>query len=130
VAGVEAAATDRRVYLDGTDKGTDATARNPLAAAHDRMSIGSDGETVPADYFDGRIAHVAVWNVALTDQEIRSLAAGANPRRVRPDSLIAYWPVGGQSPEQDCVGSFNMGLIGAPPQAGGAPVPQNIVAPG
>ena len=39
----------------------------------------------------GNIAHVGIWNVALTDAEVLSLANGLLPTRVRPQSLISYW---------------------------------------
>jgi hypothetical protein len=40
----------------------------------------------------GHIACLAAWSVALTDDEVASLAAGFSPRRIRPQSLAAYNP--------------------------------------
>jgi len=42
----------------------------------------------------GLIAHVAVWDVQLSDAEIDSLNAGANPLAIQGSHLKAYWPLG------------------------------------
>ena len=128
VCGIEASPTDRRAYLDGGNKGTDATSRTP--AGLDRTSIARAGFLPSGFAFSGDLAHVAVWDAALTDAEVASLAAGASPLSMRRDSLIAYWPVGGHSPEPDIVGGLDMTLFGAPAQSEEPPVPHSIVAPG
>lgn len=38
-------------------------------------------------------SQAAVWNVALTDEEMASLAAGCSPLRVRPSALVFYAPL-------------------------------------
>lgn len=43
--------------------------------------------------FNGSIAEPAIWNAALTDAEIASLAAGFTPDQVRPQSLSLYAPL-------------------------------------
>lgn len=45
------------------------------------------------DNFDGDIAEVGVWNVALTAAEIASLADGMTCDKVRPQSLVFYAPL-------------------------------------
>lgn len=93
--GVFAAANSRAVYLDGGGKGTDAT--NVVPTSLDRFSIGadwrSDGDGLPRFFLNGGVAEAAVWNVALTDAEVLILAAGYRPTFVRPDGLVAYWPL-------------------------------------
>lgn len=42
---------------------------------------------------NGSIAEPAIWNVALTDAEIASLAAGFTPDQIRPQSLQFYAPL-------------------------------------
>ena len=42
---------------------------------------------------DGRLAELAVWNVALTADEIASLAKGFRPHRIRPQSLVFCIPL-------------------------------------
>jgi hypothetical protein len=109
IAAVFAAVDDRRVYLDGGNKVTDATSKTP--AGIDTTSIGRRSTSAPALYASGRIAEVAIYNVALTDDEIAELATGASPLLVRPDALVAYWPLSGHDcPEQDLVGGFPMTL--------------------
>lgn len=43
--------------------------------------------------FDGRVAEVGIWSVALDDAEIAVLAAGYAPPCVRPQSLVFYAPL-------------------------------------
>jgi hypothetical protein len=61
-----------------------------------------------ANYFAGKIAEVAVWNVALGDDEIASLAAGANPTTIEAEYLVGYWPL--LSDANDDIGSNNLTL--------------------
>lgn len=44
-------------------------------------------------YFDGIIADAGLWNVALSDEEVRLLACGASPLLIRPQNLVAFWPL-------------------------------------
>lgn len=94
VAGVFNASNARRVYLNGVPGSPDTTPINVPSV--DRMLIGA------WEYFGGRsaylagaVAEAAIWSVSLTDAEIAQLAAGYSPLLVRPNDLIAYWPLGG-----------------------------------
>jgi len=40
--------------------------------------------------FNGTIAEVGIWNSALTQPEIASLAKGMTPDKIRPQSLVFY----------------------------------------
>ena len=68
---------------------------------------------------NGRIAEAAVWNTDLTADEIASLGADrVSPLLIRPDNLIAYWPIIGRtSPEINLMGSGNLTLGGSPATA-------------
>ena len=111
--GIEASATDHRALADGGNKATTATSRSPAGA--DRTAIGRRGDSTPSREFSGDIAHVAVYNIALSDEECAILAAGVSPLRVHRDSLIAYWPCNGQSPEYEIMGSgINLTVSGTP----------------
>lgn len=44
-------------------------------------------------YLNGNVAECALWNVALTDAEIASLAAGFTADQIRPQSLQFYAPL-------------------------------------
>jgi hypothetical protein len=109
--GVFAAINDIRAFIDGGSKGTNASGTGSLTP--DRTSIGA-----LLNHFSGRVAEVAIWNVALTDDEVAVLGAGYSPLLVRPQSLVAYWPLASrQSPEIDLIGGYNMTLTNAPPVA-------------
>ncbi len=101
-AGVFAANNDRRAFIDGGSKGTDTTTRTMTGGQIDRVSIGRNGSLTAGSYMSGRIAEAALWSVALSDVEIAALASRVSPRRIRPESLLAYWPLWGlHSPEID-----------------------------
>jgi hypothetical protein len=44
-------------------------------------------------YHGGQLAEVGVWNVALTAAEVASLAKGMTCDKVRPNALVAYFPL-------------------------------------
>jgi hypothetical protein len=121
--GVSASATSRAAYIDGGSKGTNTTSRTPSGI--NASIIGRSERSTPIEYFNGEIAEVALWNVALGDDEVASLGKGCHPFLVRPESLVAYWPVwGNESPELDYFkNQYSMTLNGAPSKgAGGPPV--------
>ena len=66
--------------------------------------------------------------MALTDEEIASLAAGVSPLRMRRDNLVAYWPVNGQSPEPDVVGGLDLTITGSPLISEEPPISNSVVA--
>lgn len=111
-AAVFASSSSRSAYLDGGGKATDTASGTPTV---DQTSIGVWDRLVPVGYMSGRIAEVAVWNVALSDEEIVSLAKGFSPVLIRPSALVAYWPLfGNDSPELDRWKSrFDMTVTGA-----------------
>lgn len=113
VAGVFASATSRTAYGNGTAGTPDTTNVTPAGVNH--TAIGGLIRASPTQYYKGNIALPAVWDVALTAAEIASLAKGADPRTIRPASLVAFWPVHGRfSPEPDIVGGFGLTVNNAP----------------
>lgn len=94
--GVFTSATSRAAFIDGGSKGTNATSRAPVGVDRYVHCIRNDGTF----QLDGRIAEIAIWDVALTDDEVAALGRGFSPLLVRPASLIEYWPIIGRtSPE-------------------------------
>lgn len=77
VAGIWTTTTDRKAYIDGGSEGSDTTSIDPTGL--DRTSIGRLGRVDDTDYFDGNIAEMAVWDVALTTAELAWLAKGFSP---------------------------------------------------
>lgn len=72
---------------------------------------------------DGRIADFAIWSVALTAGEFAALAKGVSPLRVRPASLVAYWPLFGVgSAEPDAIGQSGNLVLNGTTRADHAPV--------
>lgn len=70
---------------------------------------------VGGNAFDGKLAEVAIWDAALSDDEIASLAKGFSALLVRPQSLQGYWPIiGNASPEPDLRNGNNATLTGSP----------------
>lgn len=109
-AGVWASATSRQCYLDGTADTVNTTSRTPSGI--DRFKVGAGGSE--GQVLNGLIAHSAVWGVALTADEIASLAAGLSPLLIRPASLVAYWPyLGRDSTEIDIIGRYDLAVTGA-----------------
>jgi hypothetical protein len=104
-------ATDRSVYLDGGNEGTNTTSNTP--DVHDETSIGrlNRGDP-PTFYFDGYIAEVGVWGVALSAREVQSLAAGFSAALIRPQSRIAYWPF--IRDDRDLTGGYDLTAFNSP----------------
>ena len=106
--------TLRTSYLDGGGKGTNTTNvvdPSPVLSTF----IGAIADATPSVYMDGEIAEVAIWDVALSDDQVAMLAIGYSPLLVSARNLVAYWPlIGRDSPEIDRIGGFNMTLNGTP----------------
>lgn len=109
---VARSATDRQLWLDGTSLGTSATSRDPTG--FNRMRIG--WIPVGPSYGNGNISEVALWNMSDPSAgEITALWKGADPRTIRPASLLNYWPIlGNNDPEPDWVGGAAMSLVNGP----------------
>ena len=112
--GVWTSATSRTAYLNGADPQSNVTNLTP--AALNATCLGAGLDTVPGGYFNGAIMEAAIWNVALTAQEVLMLGApdvAWSPLRVRPSALVAYWPLLGlDSPEPERVGRNNLTVNG------------------
>jgi hypothetical protein len=94
-------ASTQRMFLNGSIDGSAVTTSVSMVTSTARLGIGAFGHDVGVQgYFDGRIARVGIWNVALTDGEIAALARGVSPRKIRNDgttssALRGYWPMQG-----------------------------------
>ena len=89
VCGVARTDTDRACFIDGGSKGTSVV--NVALGTVDSTVIGSYYGT--GEYFSGRIAEPAIWSCALTDLEVWLLSRGVPPPLIRPQSIVAYWPL-------------------------------------
>jgi hypothetical protein len=87
--GVHTSLSSRTIYLDG---GSSATNTATLTTAGiDSLFIATNG--LGANYLNGQIAEVGIWNAALTAAEVESLAKGMTCDKVRPESLVFYAPL-------------------------------------
>lgn len=118
IGGVFTSTTSRTAYLDGAAGTPETTEVAPFSL--DSMIIGRAGDSSPDNYVSGRVAEAALWDVALTAGEMLTLAAGYSPLFVRPQSLIAYWPL--IRDDNDRVGGFNMTVNGSPTFVDGPPI--------
>ena len=109
---VFAADDDLHVFLDGGNKGEDTTDVGDTSQ-HTGTAIGYNNDSTPSDPMSGAIAEAAFWNVALTDAEVASLAAGVSPLLVRPAGLIAYWPLI-RDTDKDQLGGYHMTPANSP----------------
>lgn len=91
-AGVFSTTSLRSVFLNTTK--TVETSAYPIGAPS-RIAIGATSDSAGGytQYTNGQIAEPAIWNAALTDTEIASLAAGFTPDQIRPQSLQFYAPL-------------------------------------
>jgi hypothetical protein len=88
-AAVCGSSSNRSAYLNGGGKQSNNLSVTPAGINNiiigSRWNGGSRGF-----YFGGRIAEVAIWNIALTDDEILSLSKGFAPSLIRPMNLRFY----------------------------------------
>lgn len=87
LVGLFTSATDRKIYVDGAQDGTNATSRTPTGVNQARVGIRNT--TNPAL---GSLAEVAIWNVALSTEDIAALV-NVSPLLIRPDALVCYIPL-------------------------------------
>lgn len=87
--GVWAGTNSRKVYLNGDNSSTVSTIN--LTPSTNTTNIGALRTTSGLTWhFNGLIAIPAIWNVALTDDEVLALSRGALPSQVRPQNLISF----------------------------------------
>jgi hypothetical protein len=110
IAGVWSSITSRQAFLNAVGGGANTTSDDPSAAI-DTFIIGARRtSSVTGTYFEGLIAEVAVWNVALTQTQLEELAAGAAATEVAPESLAHYWTL--ESDGTDSIGSADLTFTG------------------
>lgn len=63
VGGIWTTSTDRKVYLNGVQDGTNTTSSTP--SGHDGLYIGRRDILVTTQYFVGNIGECAAWNIAV-----------------------------------------------------------------
>jgi hypothetical protein len=107
---VSSAVDSRAIYLDGGGKGTNAVSRTPSGIDSTQLGVLTHGINF---YWDGDIAEAAIWNAALTDAEVATLAKGYSPLLIRPANLVFYVPLI-RDADEDIVGGLSLSTGGTP----------------
>jgi hypothetical protein len=90
-AAVFSSSSSRKIYLNGAN---DAESTTSIATSGlNQISIGARFFNSYGNFLAGNAAEAAIWNAALTDAEVASLAKGFKPTRIRPQSLVFYAPL-------------------------------------
>lgn len=101
ICGVFLTTSSRTVYTNGTNATTDTTlAANAMASIGSTTIGATNSNSAFSSFEDGEIALVGVWNVALSDADIKLLAAGVHPRLVRPTNCVCALDVNGDRPAE------------------------------
>jgi hypothetical protein len=104
--------TSRYAFHDGSWSSENTNSRSPSGLDSIVISGITEGGGTPGNNFDGKIAHAAIWDVALTTEEFDRLYAGALPTEIRPEALVAYWPL--IDDDNDPIGGYNMTPYNSP----------------
>jgi hypothetical protein len=88
VGGVFSSNASRIAYLDGTAGSAETTSRIPANVDCVLLGAGLISASTVNLPWDGGLIEWAIWNVALTADEMAMLAAGVHPRRIRPANLV------------------------------------------
>ena len=89
--GVAASSTSITAYINGGSSSSPTGTISPSGI--NTVGIGARYVNGWSSFADCRIAEVGIWNVALTQAEIASLAKGMTCDKIRPQSLVFYTPL-------------------------------------
>ena len=90
--GVVASSTSRFSYLNGYTANRGSSSASSTPQLLDRVSIGLWFGNSAAGFLIGGICECALWNVALNESEVVSLSKGISANKIRPQSLVFYFP--------------------------------------
>jgi hypothetical protein len=91
--GVFSSGTSRTPYTNGVAGAENTTSVAAITPTVTNIGAFYLGTSIPIQFFDGRLAEVGIWNVALTAAEMASLAKGITCDKIRPQSLVFYAPL-------------------------------------
>jgi len=120
ICGIFTNNSSRTIFLDGGDKTTDATAMAAVVAA-DSVAIGRMGDNTPDGYTSGCIGQVGIWNMALADADVVSLAGGTTPADIQAGNLVAHWPLADITDLTDTVAARTLTAFNTPTTCGTSP---------
>jgi hypothetical protein len=109
------ATNDIDVWINNAGAGTSGINVTGLAANVDRFSVGGETDVSQADFFDGLIAEVAIWDIAnMSSAERSQLSDGDAAYAIRQSNLIRYWRLRGVSDLTDIIGGVTLTAFGSP----------------
>lgn len=88
MGGWVASAASRAAYVNGANKVTDTGSRTPVGLDRTAMGVRDNVSNDTPWPSAGHLGPTAVWNVALSDNDMAALGAGLDPLLVHPESLI------------------------------------------
>ena len=114
------------VFTNGTDENN----TTGISMGSNGVNVGI-GKALSGSAFpmDGKIAEACIWNVALTDEQIRSLSRGVSPFQVRPSGLKYYCPLWSSAHIRDISSSAILGTLTEAVTAAHAPVAPLVSVP-
>jgi hypothetical protein len=83
-------ASSRTIYYASGAAVTNTATESPTLGNLNRLRLGVF-PTAESSWFNGDMAEVAIWTIALGSTEWTSLSGGASPPTVQPDGLLDYW---------------------------------------
>jgi hypothetical protein len=113
-------------YVDGESLTDTISSGQSRIENYDRVAFGMLRDNSPGSPFDGKAADIAMWDVILTPAEAAIYIAGYSPLFIRPQSLVAYWPL--IRPTYDIIGGLTMTAGGSPVVSAHQPIiyPANV----
>ena len=81
--------TSRKIRLGTTQSAAETSSCDPNIT---RAVIGTRPDLGGGDFFNGSVAHMAIYDYAVSDADLDSLAGGANPMSLTTQP-IHYWPL-------------------------------------
>lgn len=111
--GVFGGNNSRAVYIDGGNKLTNTAIKTPNPAQIERMRIGLDPNDLTTQWWSGMIAEAVIWNAALSDEEVATLALGFSPLLVRPQNIVSYVPLIRDN-DEDLITGLSWTPVGSP----------------
>lgn len=114
--------SDLTVYIDGSNMGTSSLPGKAAPTGMDRTYIGvTDVGAGLLRYMSGAIAYPAIYNAALTAADAALFYAGMPACRVRPDALVAWWPLINNDSDRDWWGGSDLTAVNSPTYAADGP---------
>lgn len=80
--------TSKKIYLDGGTVAEDTTSNAPSLT--NDITVGTHKIT-GGDFFNGKIAYVTAWDIALTSSDATTLAGGEDPTNVETSDIVGSW---------------------------------------